>query len=238
MSILVVCPGCLKRFSVSEKFAGQTGPCPHCKGQIRVPTADEEVKVHTPEQHSSGGRGIDGQLILKPIEREDAKWNPVVAAMIGGAAIAVLAVAWLGGNAGLFAESMLISAVALVAVSPALTVAGYVFLRDNEDLFAYRGKELLIRAGICGLVYSILWWLYGYVAPQVLTGELWSWFLVVPPLLAAGAVGGLASLDLDFADGFLHYCFYLLVTIVLRAAAGLGWVWDLPDDITTLSMLF
>ena len=66
MSILVVCPGCRKRFSVSDKFAGQTGPCPNCKAKIRVPTKEEEVKIHGPTEFATGTQDARGDITAKP----------------------------------------------------------------------------------------------------------------------------------------------------------------------------
>jgi len=50
MSISVVCITCNSRFTVSDKFAGKTGPCPKCKSPVKVPnpTADALVKVPNP----------------------------------------------------------------------------------------------------------------------------------------------------------------------------------------------
>ena len=68
MPIKVICPGCTKRFTVSEKFAGQKGPCPHCKAEIKIPeVAEEEVVIHAPENF--GPKDAGGRAVLKPIER-------------------------------------------------------------------------------------------------------------------------------------------------------------------------
>ena len=51
MAILVVCPGCTSRFTVSDQFAGRTGPCPKCKKPITVPTPEaQKVTIHEPER--------------------------------------------------------------------------------------------------------------------------------------------------------------------------------------------
>ena len=54
--------------------------------------------------------------------------------------------------------------VGLACLSPAVAVAGYSFLRE-EELEPYRGRELWIRATICGLVYAILWGVYWHIRP-------------------------------------------------------------------------
>ena len=42
MAINVQCSGCLKRFDVSDKFAGSVGLCPNCKTRIAIPVIIEE----------------------------------------------------------------------------------------------------------------------------------------------------------------------------------------------------
>ncbi len=58
------------------------------------------------------------------------------------------------------------SGIGLLLVSPPLAVAAYTFLRDDE-LEAYRGMQLYIRAAVCGLVYIILWAVFAYVKATV-----------------------------------------------------------------------
>jgi hypothetical protein len=228
MSILVVCPGCHKRFKVSDQYAGQTGPCPKCKAQISIPTKEEEVKVHAPTAFAEGGRSRTGELITKPITRAKITVTPIAAAIVVGAILIVLMAAWIGGKAGLF-ETPVAGAIGLLLVSPPLALAGYTFLRDDE-LEPYRGTSLYIRAAICGVAYVGLWGLFSYVANAgFLTGELWEWIVVVPAFLVPGGLIALACLDLDFGTGTIHCGFYVLVTVLLRAVAGLDWIWNVAE---------
>ena len=228
MAIRVTCPGCHKRFSVSEKFAGKSGPCPNCKTVIRIPTKDEEVKLHGPEEL---GAGVRGSVATKPILREETKLEPVAIASIVAGVLVTLLVTAILGRSGFFAEGAVVkSAIALLLISPPLVIAGYSFLHGEEDLEPYRGMPLYARAGICSVVYIVLWGVYAYVAGRFLTGELWQWLFVVPPFLCLGGLVALASLDLDFGSGFFHYCFYLFVTVVLRWLAGMGWVWHIVEE--------
>lgn len=230
MSILVVCPGCHKRFSVSDQFAGRTGPCPQCKTLIAIPKKEEQVIVHTPEQFVSGGRSVTGKLVTKPITRKDAKLRLAAVAAVVGGSLGVLLVAWVGGRMGLFADNYLMPGLGLLLVSPVIVVAGYQSLKSNDDLFSYHGQTLWIRAGICSLVYVILWGVFSYAAPKVITEEIWTWFLLAPPLLFTGSLACHACLDFELGTGLLHYSFYLFATVVLRAAAGLGWIWQLSNS--------
>ncbi len=229
MSIQVTCPGCLKRFSVSEKFAGQKGPCPKCKTVIDIPKLGDEVVIHGGEEFDHAGRDTQGKMIGKPILREQSDFTPTVAAAIGAGVVVTVIATWMLGRADVFQGSFMCF-VGLLVVSPPLSVGGYKFLTSSEELQPYRGKWLWMRAAICSLVYIILWGAFNYLAEQFLTGEVWEWVVLVAPILAAGGFVGLICFDLDFAGGFLHYSFYVTVTILLRAVAGLGWIWSIPND--------
>ncbi|NND99518.1 MAG: hypothetical protein HKN47_19560, partial [Pirellulaceae bacterium] len=69
MPIQVTCPKCLKRFQVSDKFAGKEGPCPNCKHVIKVPDASEEVVIHAPADDAPKDKS--GKSVLKPITRQE-----------------------------------------------------------------------------------------------------------------------------------------------------------------------
>jgi hypothetical protein len=225
MKIVVVCTGCRKRFEVSEKFAGKTGPCPKCKAVIKVPELNEQVVIHAPEEFDRGGRSQSGQLVLKPISRTETKFRPLAAAAFTGAALLVFLAAWFGGKQGLF-QNPYVTAGALLLLSPVLAAAAYSFLYDDE-LEPYRGRELWIRTAICGVGYVLLWAIFSRVAASgFITGELWTWLIVAAPLVAVGATVAAFSFDLDFGSGAFHYAFYVLITVFLRWAAGMGWVWN------------
>ena len=228
MAIVVVCPSCRKRYQVSDKFAGMSGACPNCKKPIRVPTKAEEVKIFEPGESPEDIRRGRGKI--KPLPRLDARWNATTATIVGASVAVAFISAWVGGRTGALAESFLVKAIGLLLVSPPLVVAGYTFLREGEDLAPFRGRDLWLRAAICSLVYAIMWWVYGYVASQLVTEDLalWNWFLIAPPFFLAGGFAALSCFDLDYASGFFHYSFYVIVTTLLRASAGLGWPWQPP----------
>ncbi|NQU21109.1 MAG: hypothetical protein HQ567_07485 [Candidatus Nealsonbacteria bacterium] len=225
MSILVVCRKCRKSFNVSDKFAGQKGPCPNCKATLQIPKKEDEVKIHGAEEFADGGRSTTGELLTKPITREVTKLRPVVTAAIAAAVLVMLLVTWAGGS--VIANSVLVRTLGLLVITPALALAGYTFLRDADELEPYRGKVLLIRSGICSAAYMIIWGILLYISTTgLLTGDLLEWLFVAPPLLAVGALAALASFDLDFSNAFFHYAFYLLVVLILRWIAGMDWIWE------------
>jgi len=228
MAILVVCSGCKKSFNVDDKFAGKTGACPKCKAKITVPEKAPEVTVHAPDEFSGGGKGVSGKLLLKPIERQEARVKPVAAAVIGG--VAAAAVAWAFAVRSIDPENSmlryLVSGAGLLLVSPPLAIAAYTFLRD-PDAEPYRGKTLFIRAGACGLVYTVLWGIFVYLRTQLGTPiELMYWVFVAPPFLIVGGLAGKFSLDLETSNGYFHYAFYVAVTMLLEWIAHLPMVWQ------------
>ncbi len=232
MPILVTCPGCKKSFNVDEKFAGKTGACPKCKAKITVPQKQEEVKVHAPESFSSGGKSVSGKLVLKPIEREKTRIKPLgIAAVVGGIVAAIAYAVFLrrfipapDAPSSPFDLQHILCGLGLLLVAPPLCVAGYAFLRDAE-LQPFRGGPLWLRAGICGAVYAILWGAFAYVRAGVFGGEAIAmpmWFVIVPPFMVVGAVAGKFSFDLETANGFFHYVFYVATTLVLGLIAGVS----------------
>lgn len=219
MAILVVCPSCRARFQVSEKFAGKQGPCPKCKGVINIPALDEQVKVHEPEQFAEGGKDAKGRAVLKPVARVETKVQPVAVVGIVGAALMAFVVAWVIGRGTDHKPPQIVLALGAVLLAPPLVVGGYSFLR-NQELEPYRGRALIIRAGICSAVYAGFWLAYAFL-PEALTKEMFNWlFLGIPPL-AIGALTALSTLDLDFTSGFFHYVLYVLVCVLLRLTMGL-----------------
>jgi len=129
MPIPVTCPKCHTRFKVSEKFAGQKGPCPKCKEVILVPKLEDEVVISAPVAGPKDGKG---RQILKPIKRkefyvEDKMQMPM----------------W-----------MMVIPMAIVA--PLVAYGAYNILKDQE-IESFVGQELWLRVLICGAIYALLW---------------------------------------------------------------------------------
>jgi hypothetical protein len=232
MSIIVVCPGCLKSFKVSDQYAGKSGPCPNCKRTLQVPSKEQEVKVHTPEAFAGGGKSKEGKLVTKPLARVNAKIRPVKAIMIAVSVAVVVGATILLRHQGLFdcwkvLGIPIVAILGLLAVSPPLTVASYEMLRDDE-FEPYRGKALYLRACGCGLAYAALWGVFAVLASRgLVTGEWWNWGMILVPLVAFGGLAGAGAYDFEYGDAVFHYSSYLIATAMLRWLAGMKWVWDL-----------
>jgi hypothetical protein len=215
MPISVTCRGCKKRFSVSEKFAGQKGPCPKCKAEIEIPALEDQVVVHAPED--AGPKDAAGRSISKPILREETKFSPMIAAGIGVAIIAVLIFAFV--IRGAEEIPWIVSALGALLLAPPLVLGGYTFLRDDE-LEAHVGQELLVRLLSCAGAYAFLWGAYWFCSYNLGPFTVYQLLYIIPPLVMAGGFAAYAALDLEYMMGLVHYGLYLLVTGGLALFVG------------------
>lgn len=228
MPIQVTCQKCHKRFSVNEKFAGRTGPCPSCKTPIKIPDKNEEVVIHAPEL---GPKDSTGKAVLKPIEREEVKATPVavvgIVAAILVSIIAAVALRFLypqPADATAVEPAVLwwILAAGAAVIAGPIVLSGYWFLR-NDELEPYRGGELALRVAICAVVYAALWGAYAIVKSKMFPNappEIFAIGIIAAAGLGIGALASLATLDFDFATGAIHFAFYLLVSVLFCFIIG------------------
>jgi phage FluMu protein Com len=232
MPINVTCPGCMKRFSVADKFAGQKGPCPKCKTVITIPKKEEEVIIHAPEHSEAGAIGAGGRHVLKTYKRKEAQFQPLVfAGIVGFVLVALLIALVLRTSVGRVDPWML--AAAAILLGPPLAWAAYPFLRDQE-LAGYQGIDLIVRALACGLVYALLWGVYLYIAShwgllESGTEEtpIFQLIVLAAIVLGIGTFAAYVSFDIEPLNAFFHCAMYFAVTVLLRLVAGLpvlpGW---------------
>lgn len=217
MAILVVCPGCTSRFTVSDQFAGRTGPCPKCKKPITVPRPEAQaVTIHEP---TPAGTAPGGRSVTVPFESLDRPVSPLAFAIGGAGAAMLLLGAWLlpGIAGGQPPAWVLLTAAFLVGI-PCAGI-GYAALR-NREMAAYTGAAFWLRCLACAAVYALLWGVRGLL-PADATREMWQWFAVGPPFVLAGALAALAAFDLDWGTAAAHFSFYVLFTSLLRWLTGL-----------------
>jgi hypothetical protein len=228
MPIHVICPGCHARFKVGDQHAGKSGNCPKCKGPIQIPALADEVVIHEPESEA-GAKNAQGRNVLKPIKRKETKFRLNTALVIGGAAALTFAMAFILGRQQLSpSNEFIVLAVGAVLLGPPLAYAGYSFLRDDEQ-GAYVGKDLLIRALACGLVYALTWGIYWFVGNQVFERDAYAAAeleLFQVGILAAIAMGigtftAFVSFDFEPLVGFFHYALFFGLTVLLRATMTL-----------------
>lgn len=238
MPIDVVCTGCKTRFKVADEHAGKKGPCPKCKVVITIPDKPAvEVKIHAPEV--SGPKDSKGQQVIQPIKRRNIRFSPVTLSIVlGTLAVALIGAAVLrvtyktdpgkpiaGKQVTALANVPLYwLAIGACVIAPPLCWGGYQVLRDQE-LDAYRGRELLIRVLVCAVAYAALWGVYFGVKATVLEGkppESFMMLVVVPPFVFVGGAVGFGCFGLNYGTGVLHYGAFLLVSVLLRLVANVG----------------
>ena len=222
MPIQVTCPNCLKRFQVSDKFAGQTGACPNCKKQIRVPDKSEEVTIHAPDDGAPKDRS--GKSVLKPLERTETDVTRKGMLMTAGAVLFAIAIAFglrLTGGA-----PVIVCAFGALLVAPPLVWAGYTFVRDSE-LAPYVGPELRNRVLILSVIFAALWLIYAFVPSYVLELDspsdmsFLAFGIVFSIMLVIGAFASVGAFELEFFSGLAHAGLYLIVTLLLALMSGI-----------------
>ena len=170
MPIQVTCPKCLKRFQVSDKFAGKTGPCPNCKEQIKVPDKSEEVVIHAPDDGAPKDRS--GRSVLQPLKRKETDVTRK-GLLLSGAAILIafglaFVVRYMSGSGDLSGGGLLaVKIVGALLLAPPLVWAGYTFARDSE-LAPYVGPDLRNRVLILSVILAALWLVYAFIPSYVM----------------------------------------------------------------------
>lgn len=220
MAISVVCPGCKSRFTVSDQFAGRTGPCPKCKKPITIPKkAAGEVTIHEPERPAE--KGSTGRMPTAPIVFQEKPLSLlVVAGVIAGAlgcmlVAAACRLAWGPGNT----PTWLLAAGAAGLAFPCAWL-GYWIVRDRE-IPPFPTTSLAVRCLICAAVYASLWGVHAFLPIEQMHEEFWRWLFVGPIFGFAGALAAFAALDLDWGTAVAHFSLYVLFTALLRWILGI-----------------
>lgn len=221
MPIQVTCPGCLARFSVSDKYAGRKGPCPKCKKEIVVPDKSQEVVIHAPED--SGPKDAKGVSVLKPLRRKDFHVNNLTW-ILSGVGILVVLVTAIVVRVSVETVPALLLVIGAIVLAPPMVMMGYTFLHDDE-LEGYDGQEYLVRSAICSVVFALTWAVYYGLAryfeyPNLseLPATFMGVFLAV--MMAIGTFTSLATFELETIQAATHYIAYLAVTIFLCLIMG------------------
>ena len=221
MPIQVTCKNCLKRFQVSDKFAGKSGACPNCKSQIKVPEKTEEVVIHAPEDDSP--KDSKGKSVFVPVTRKETDVTRTGLLMTAGAVLAAFGFAVglrVTGGTPLVAQIL-----GAICLAPPLVWAGYSFVREQE-LEPYVGPELRNRVLICSAIYAALWLIYAFAPAYVLELDSASQMsflafgITFAVMLVAGAFVAVGVFELEFFGGLAHAGLYLIATMVLAVVGG------------------
>ena len=177
----------------------------------------EEVKIHVPEEYASGGKDSKGEPSANRFRGSETKLQPVLITAIVAVILGSLGICLAARHLN---DKTAFIIVGLALLSPAVAVAGYWFFggRDSNPIAVWNsGSGPRFAASsmrFCG----------GSTCTSVLIfpGELYQWLLVAPPIVGVGALAALSTFDLDYGSGDFHYCFYLLMTLILATAMGLA----------------
>ncbi len=225
MPIQVTCPSCLKRFQVSDKFAGKSGPCPNCKKTLRVPDKSEEVVIHAPEE--DGPKDSKGKTIVTPIMREEVDVTKKGLMITGGVVLAVLVIAVVVRFVFPDHVPVWLRILGILALAPPLVAAGYSFVREQE-LEPYQGEELRNRVLVLSGVFAILWMIYAFLPAYVMeydSAANMSWMvfgITFCVMLGFGALASVAAFELEFFNGLAHAGLYLIGVVIIAAIAGVS----------------
>jgi len=210
MLVNVVCPGCLKRFRVSARFAGKKGPCPKCGTTMLIPVDVIEIRK---EKNS-------------PIQRQDLVFEPIQIKYSALGVLGILLLTFLFGCIPMYDTlRAVLGILGLCAVAFPLALFGYHVLRDRDELFSFSGEELYRRVGIVSAGYILLWlgfesFLAAIRAEVIISCLYFAAFAVLATLLVC------PILEFKLPDAFLHYCTFAFAVIFLRFLLGLGWFWS------------
>ncbi|MDM4014130.1 hypothetical protein [Roseiconus lacunae] len=223
MPIQVTCRHCLKRFQVSDKFAGKTGPCPSCKKPIEIPSLDEQVVIHAPKDDSP--KDSKGQSVLKPIERKETDVTRTGLLITIGAIVIVFALAFVFRFTHPDGVPLAAKLIGLLLLAPPLIWAGYSFLYDQERE-PYVGPELRNRVLICSAIFPLVWCVYAFVPSYVLeldqTNQMsWAVFgVTLCIMIALGAIASAATFEIEYFSGIIHAGMYFISIVLLAFASG------------------
>ena len=223
MPIQVTCPNCLKRFQVSDKFAGKTGPCPNCKKELRVPDASEEVVIHAPDDGAPKDR--QGVSVLKPLKRTETDVTRKGMFITFGAILFAVAAAF-GLRMGVEPIPPYIIALGALFLAPPLVWSVYSFVRDSE-LEPHVGPDLRNRVLLLSVILAALWLVYVFVPSYVMEygspAEMsYLWFgIIFAVMVGLGSLASAATFDLEPVNGLTLAGLYFIVAVVLALVSGL-----------------
>ncbi|MEM6469223.1 MAG: hypothetical protein AAF802_06605 [Planctomycetota bacterium] len=233
MPIQVTCRHCLKRFQVSDKFAGKSGPCPNCKKMIEVPKADEQVVIHAPS--SDAPQDSTGTSVLKPIRRQETDVTRrglfITLGAVGFVFLCAIVVRFMNLGTGAMLGAQIVG---LLALAPPLTWAGYSFLYDQERE-PYVGAELRNRVLVCSAIFAVLWCIYAFVPGYLFELEKasemsWTVFgITLCVMIALGALASAATFELEFFGGVIHAGLYFIAIVLLALTSGVMLAGVLPS---------
>lgn len=210
MAIDVICPGCHKRFQVSDQYAGQKGPCPGCKTIIEIPKLEDVVVVHERETTASGTPAKLNSIRRQRTTVGKSELLCAFGALVAGLLFTVLA------RFGLtethphpgFLTTVLIGS--LLGVS--FSLLGNIVLRGQDNGNNY-GRTTLLRACLVGVIYTGIWRLLVLISDGLLVED----GIVILPAVIILAIAltvittflPMFVFDFEYQQGLVHVAMFI-----------------------------
>ena len=221
MAIDVICPGCHKRFQVSDQFAGKKGPCPGCQTIIEIPKLEDVVVVHERETTKTGA-----PTKLNSIRRQGttvSKLELVISltAVLLGLATAIVGRFTIAEDA--VAPELLISGIAGSMLGIGTSLLGYIVLR-NSELEIVNDRKTILKASGIGILYAVLWRLQIIITDSALTMD--DGIILPGVIVLALALTAIASfipmilLEFEFAQGLVHTSLFIASLVAYSLILG------------------
>lgn len=220
MPIHVICPGCHKRFDVSDQFAGQKGPCPGCQTEIQIPRLEDQVQIHEPELAPTQKAA---NVSLKPIRRGTEGLNKkhwIIVGLVVAIGFALAMMIRFNPPADGEPVSWILLLTASLILGPPICLSGYAILREHEAA-AYPPKQAILRSLFCGLVYSLMWRLFALIP---------GWMSVADSNIMLGVIGvaivlfsalaAIAFYDFEYLIAICHVVLFGAIIALFCTLAG------------------
>jgi hypothetical protein len=232
----------MKRFKVSDKFAGMKGPCPSCKAIINIPKAS--VKIHGADEIDKG-KNVGGTNAASatnrptptPISRLNFDFDPKEVKKYALITLGFFLFAFLVGLVvprGLILN--IIGTIGLCVIVFPITLFGYQLLRDREELFMLAGTDLYKTTGTCAAIYAIVWIAFEIFAWYMRADYIFIWVYFAAFAMFAALLGH-AILDITFGNSTLHFLIFFFVVLILRGVSNIGWLWNAASIVRDTSPL-
>ena len=202
-------------FEVSDRFAGQKGPCPKCGHIIEIPK--ENLVVHAPEDMRTTGKAPRNIAEMRPVLRSRFVFSTrqVVLGILG--VVLVLAAAMGLSYLQMGTAKLAAGGIGLFLVTFPLVSFSYMMLRDDEDLEIFLGNELYRRSFLVTLGF-LATWLVLELFLKFMNPGMFCWIYVFP-MAVLGAFVAMIVFDTSFNKGMVLYLFIAICVIALRGIA-------------------
>lgn len=225
MAIHVICPGCMARFEVSDRFAGKKGPCPKCGHLIEIPK--ENLVVHAPDEMMIDGKKVKNPDFIRPIEQKTFSFTGRAILVNLVTVAVVLTVATVFHFIHFAPLAAAVGVLLSLAVAFPLVKYGYMTFRDPDDLEIFLGGQLSKKSAVGAIGFVVFWILFEILLWFMNPGAL-AFLYLIPVALLASFVP-IVLFDMKFSDALAIVVLFALAVILLRGImfADDGWIWQI-----------